>query len=411
MKWSIGRMILTMLAPLLVLLAAQSSIPLDSNIICLSKIKQRMADNLRGLPNYTCTQTIERSQRRGRARKFQLLDTIRLEVALVGGKELFAWPGASRFEDKELREMVGGGGAIGNGNFALHAKSVFQSNVPRFQFAGEGEISGRATLRFTYKVPRFLSGFQLRVGEAQGVSGYHGEFEADAETLDVLRLEVNADDIPSNIPLAAASDKLWYARARIGESEYLLPRASELAMTDLDGTENKNRIQFANCHQYGGESTISFGDPPPATEAPVAPVVVDLPDGLLLEASLTRAIPFDKVAIGDLIEGRLITGSRHEKKTLVPKGATVRGRILKIDKIYQRTETRVLSLELFEVDFPGAHSNIRAIPEDISALTGLGARAAVDKQGIIYISGNRQELIKGTRIVWRVQSKEGRHQQ
>jgi hypothetical protein len=404
-------MILTMLAPMLFLLAAQSSIPLDTNIIRLATIKQRMAENLRGLPNYTCTQTVERSQRSGKSKRFRLIDTIRLEVALVDGKELFAWPGASKFEDKELREMVGGGGAIGNGNFALHAKSVFLSSAPRFVFAGEGEMNGRPTLRYTYQVPRFLSGFQLRVGEARGVSGYRGEFEADAQSLDVLRLEVHAEEIPTNVPLAGASDKLWYARTKIGESDYLLPQSSELTMTVLDGTENRNHIQFANCHQFGIESTISFADPPPAAEAPPPTVSVDLPDGLLVEAALNRGIPFDKVAIGDIIEGKVTSGAKYGKKMVVPKGATVRGRILKVEKIYQRTEMRVLTLELFEIEFPGAHAEIHAVPSDITPLAGLGSRTAVDKQGIIYISGNRQELIQGTRIVWRIETKQGRQSQ
>src|SRR4051794_5160033 len=94
---------------------------LRPDVLLLSRIKIKMAETLRTQPNYTCLQRIERSQRRLPKHRYELLDNLRLEVALVEGKELFAWPGSKKFEDTELHQMVTGG-AIGNGNFALHAR-------------------------------------------------------------------------------------------------------------------------------------------------------------------------------------------------------------------------------------------------------------------------------------------------
>src|ERR1700730_18633788 len=116
---------------------------LPPEILLLARIKTRAAENLERLPNYTCTQTIERYRRRGKARKFEPLDTLRLEVALVEGKELFSWPGAGKFEEKGIGEIVGGGGAIGNGSFALHAKSIFLSRWPTFTYFGETNLNSR----------------------------------------------------------------------------------------------------------------------------------------------------------------------------------------------------------------------------------------------------------------------------
>src|SRR6476659_8319211 len=89
----------------------------------LNQIRAKMLANLKRLPNYTCLQTIDRKVRYAPSRRYQLVDTVRLEVALVDGKELFSWPGAGKFEDKDINELVTGG-AIGNGTFALHAKSI-----------------------------------------------------------------------------------------------------------------------------------------------------------------------------------------------------------------------------------------------------------------------------------------------
>ena len=109
MRWASAAAGLLLCIPI----SASIAQPLPPEVLLLGRIKAKAAENLQRLPNYTCTQTIERSHRNAKSRKFELLDTIRLEVALVEGKELFSWPGG-KFEEKGIGEIVGAGGAIGN---------------------------------------------------------------------------------------------------------------------------------------------------------------------------------------------------------------------------------------------------------------------------------------------------------
>src|SRR5262245_59103634 len=95
--------------------AARQDLPAD--ILLLARIKAKAAENLKRLPNYTCTETVVRTRRRRESRKTEPVDTLRLEVALVDGREMFTWPGGGKFEEKNLGEMVGAGAAISNGNF------------------------------------------------------------------------------------------------------------------------------------------------------------------------------------------------------------------------------------------------------------------------------------------------------
>ena len=97
---------------------ASSAQDLTPEQLLIAKIKMKMEDTLHGLPNYTCTETIERSRRRPPAKRFELQDVIRLEVGLVRGKELYALPGSYNFEEKTIEEFVNEG-AISNGNFAI----------------------------------------------------------------------------------------------------------------------------------------------------------------------------------------------------------------------------------------------------------------------------------------------------
>ena len=63
----------------------------------LPRIREKMAEVLLRQPNYTCTETIERTRQMVGSRT-RIEDTLRMEVALVGGKEMFAWPGSSNLK-------------------------------------------------------------------------------------------------------------------------------------------------------------------------------------------------------------------------------------------------------------------------------------------------------------------------
>src|SRR5580698_7422004 len=52
----------------------------------LDRVKARADENLRRLPNYTCTETIQRSLRLDRSTKLRPFDNVRLNVAYVEGR-------------------------------------------------------------------------------------------------------------------------------------------------------------------------------------------------------------------------------------------------------------------------------------------------------------------------------------
>jgi hypothetical protein len=164
------------------------------------------------------------------------------------------------------------------------------------------------------------------------VVGYHGTFWADEETLDLVRLEAEADDVPADVGVAVNRDVMEYGRVRIGESDFLLPVASELVMTDSQGNESRNTAQFAGCRQYAGASVIRFDDAPASAETAAVPQVVRLPAGLLVEALLTSAIDPATAAIGDMISATIQSTIRKGQEVLVPKGAILRGHITRLER-------------------------------------------------------------------------------
>jgi hypothetical protein len=331
--------------------------PLAPETILLARIRRHMETVLRRQPNYTCQETIERSQRRGKNRKFQLLDALHLEVAVVDGKELFSWPGEREFKDRDLRELAPTG-AIGNGSFALHARGVFLSNSPQITFRGEELLDGRPVVRFDYVVPQFRSGYRIKVGNMEGIAGYKGSFWNDVANNDLVQLNVETFDLPPHLPIRLATDSMRYERVPIGETTFLLPKSSEMIMEDFNGGQSRNIIHFSACRQYAGESTLSFADVPEDGAAP-APTplaqAISLPAGLGVEIELLTRVRFPGNAIGDEIEGRVRRDVKRKGEVIIPKGATLKGNIALLEKRKDaRGQDRMLvALQWREISFDG----------------------------------------------------------
>jgi hypothetical protein len=246
--------------------AAQSELPPE--VLQLSRIKRHMQQRLEQVPNYTCLQTVERLVRVHRAAKFKPLDTVRVEVAQVDGKEMFAWPGKEF--DQANPSAFTNGGVMANGLFSLHARSLFISDVAMFTYAGEEEVEGRKLVRYDYSVPLMRSGYRIVVASQSATVGYHGSFWADAQTLDVDRFRVVAENIPPVLGLLDAGVDIEFQDATIGSTDALLPKRADLMLTGFDGGQRRNIVSFSRCRQYGSDSVLSFGVPDGAPAAPIA---------------------------------------------------------------------------------------------------------------------------------------------
>ena len=80
--------------------------------------------------------------------------------------------------------------------------------------------------------------------------------------------------------MIASSDAVDYQRVKVGAEDFLLPRTSELRITDFGG-DNRNQTAFTNCHQYTGESVLVFSDASGDAQVSRGPMrTIDVPAGL-----------------------------------------------------------------------------------------------------------------------------------
>jgi hypothetical protein len=333
---------LVMLLPLL-LWAGEDRLR-GSEMELLSRVQQRMGENLERLPNYTCLATIERTVRRGPKKKPLLEDRIRLEAASVGPDELFSWPGSAEFGTVEaLRIAPGGAGRLGG--WSAWSRRVLRSTAPNFTYAGGCAAEGRHGMRFDFQVPWSGSAYTFDSGTRHVVLPSGGSLCADPESADVIRLEVRAE--PGKLPLAGITETVDYGRARVGDAEFLLPRSHEQVVTDLEGNEGRTRTTLSACRPY------TKGASAPGDTKPV------LPANVTLELKLETPITYEQSAAGDRVTARMDYGIRAAGIS-VPKGALASGRIRCLEQRYHPEKHFVVGLEFSTVSFGDAQVSFRA---------------------------------------------------
>src|SRR5690348_459970 len=115
----------------------------------LTRIRTQMARTLAHLPDYTCRETIERALRRPPSNRYENRDTLRVDVAYLNGRELYAWPG-DRLGERTLFDMVPDG-SIATGNFGMLGRAVFADNGPIFHFEGTSAANGKNQVKYSFQ--------------------------------------------------------------------------------------------------------------------------------------------------------------------------------------------------------------------------------------------------------------------
>ena len=417
-----GQAVALLLSSCAAICAAQSSLPPD--LARLVRIRERMNQNQARLPDYTCLETMDRARRpphsmvisrSGGAGRFLRDDVLRLEVAEVNGKEFFAMPGAHNFAETNI-SVFNSRGMIGNGLFGGFAREIFDSSVADYQFAGETSVAGRPLVRYDFQVPLLLSNYQLDSLRGRAKVAYRGSIWADAKTLDTVRVDIQATGIPPELGIVTTSNRIDYAKVRIGAADVLLPQSAEMNMYLVEDWEFRNRVAFTHCKAYSAESEISF-DAPSVTPSAAAPPPreIEIPAGLTLSTTLDTALDSTTSRLGDAVSAHIDADVRHKGAVLIPKGTRVTGRIRTFDRYTAPSHYHRIALEFYRFEFPRGPVRFFSVLERVVPPPGSGARLSVDRKsdlpgvGTFAIKGDTVQLQPGTRMVWKTSQYDETH--
>ena len=368
----------------------------------LRNIRAHQISILNHLPNYTCIETVERSQRSSATHAFKLIDTLRLEVAMVDGKEMYGWPGSKTFESIPLRDLVSGDGAIANGDFGLHARAIF-GGAATFDYRGTGSEGSHEWMRFGYKVTVKPSGFIVRSGDKSAEVAYYGSFDVDPKTLDAQKIELVADQIPTEIGIRKTVDTLEYTHVDIGGTQFLLPLQSDLTVTELNGGESRNHVRFSSCRQFSGESVLTFDDPTPTPAGPAPVEEIDLPRDTQMILALNDAVDLEKAAVGDPVHAHLQSDAKSKGRVWMAKNAMASGRITRIER---HSDTIMVGLTFDEIESTGVHARLHLkfdhvpLSDHINPRSNYLLKPAAPGEGIIALAAGHTRLNRGLLMIW-----------
>jgi hypothetical protein len=345
----------------LLLAAVGAPQDLAPEVLLLSRIKRHLREQLAHVPNYTCLETISRFQNNPGDRpqsysQLKPLDTVRLEIVYTDHREWFGLPGARDLTVDNPVAFIGAG-MIGNGAFAMTLNNLTEGAI--FTYRGEETVSGRAAVKYDFRLPRLMKPLHISIPGGSGTVGEEGSLWADKESLDLIRLESHATEIPDYLPLDESSENVDYARMRIGEYDVLLAQQADSHMLDATGMESYNRLEFTHCRAYSASSNITFDLKAVESAQPVLPASLPsstssglaIPALLRVTVQLTTSIS-DKDSVGTLIEGRVSGDVARRGKIAIPDGSVVHGRIRRLER-YLGGESFIVGLEFTEVELPG----------------------------------------------------------
>jgi hypothetical protein len=253
------------------------------------------------------------------------------------------------------------------------------------------------------------------------VVGMKGAFWADPVSLDVLRLDVEAYDIPLTLPVVSSVTVMNYAPVRIGDRMIMLAQSAEAEIEITSGEADRNVVELTHCRSFETQSSISFGaEEPKAKDRPLfalpgaefAAASQGIPAGLRVAMTLSEAVS-GKTAVGTLIEGRVGSAAAQKGKAAIPEGAVVRGRVRRVERQAGPDETFLVALEFCDVEVDGTRQRFYADLESADRMPGVevvlttgGARAGKTPNlpgvGNFLVRGG--ELPKGFGMVWKTQS-------
>ena len=224
----------------------------------LQKIRSHTAAHLARLPHYTCHEVINRLLRQGST--WNRLDTVEIEVAIVDHEELFAKAGADHFEERVIDRVVPTG-TIGNGSFGTHLDILFLQHVATFKYAGMCKKDGHQTYRYDFLVPLEKSRFLVKHSGAQAVVPYEGTVWVDADTLDLVRVDVKVKHTARQLGIRSIEEVMHYTVMQIGNTETVLPHKSELSVTDDTGFYSLNLVELRSCREFQSDSIVKYEAP------------------------------------------------------------------------------------------------------------------------------------------------------
>ena len=207
------------------------------------------------LPDFVCQEVMSRSIQRGRGEDMPQ-DVVSAEIIYENGQESYRNVKINdRPTDRGMDEL---GGASSTGEFASTLLELFHPDThAQFTSGGASSISGSSAQVYDFQVRSENSHWMVRFGTQTIVTAYQGSVWVDPKTARVLRIELQATNMPSDFPMDNVQSAVDYSNVWIGGTSFLLPvHAESLGCQRGTNACSHNRIDFRNYHEFKSDIKI-----------------------------------------------------------------------------------------------------------------------------------------------------------
>lgn len=211
------------------------------------------------LPNYVCQQFTTRYLKVPGQRDWQAKDVVSANVVYEHGREDYRNVAINgKPQSKKMEELPG---SWSTGEFGTTLRSLFNpGRQARFKYVKNSQISGMTASVYDYNVDRMHSDWRVQLGGQSIIPAYSGRVWIDQKTGRVIRIEMQADDIPKDFPLDRVESANDYGLVRLATADqYMLPLHAETLSCERGTTFcSRNTIEFRNYKKFSGEAVITF---------------------------------------------------------------------------------------------------------------------------------------------------------
>ncbi len=198
--------------------------PVDPVIAKAAEVAESFTETL---PNYVCQQFTSRYQNQSHVTSWQAIDVVSAEVVYENGRESYR---NLKINGKPVKKgMEELSGAWSTGEFGTLLRDVFSpATAAEFHFRKDSTIAGMSAALYDFKVEHQNSHWHVQVASQSVFPAYKGSVWIDKKNGRVLRIEMQARNVPSEFPLDTVETVADYEYVRIGGTQqFLLPVHSE----------------------------------------------------------------------------------------------------------------------------------------------------------------------------------------
>jgi hypothetical protein len=223
----------------------------------ISEIREYAMNYSKSLPDFICTQVTRKSIAQTGQDDFHPAGTVLEHLTYFDQQEHYKVTMVNDHVVDLSHEAVGG--ASSAGDFGTMMKvTLWPKADALIEFDHWGTLRKNLCYVFSYRITSGNSDYSIQYGPSDRiVVAYKGLIYVDKKTHLILRLTLEAIDIPASFPVQEASEKLDYGYQNLSGHEFLLPLRAQVYMRH-NRERNKNDIEFHLYQKYSADTVIQF---------------------------------------------------------------------------------------------------------------------------------------------------------